>query len=110
MTDTIMWFLDVAWKILGIVMGWMILKFILRNGRETIRDLMETIHLGLQALSIKSRLLLRQYLKENNKKKEPEKEENQEDKDKPIEMSFDEWKDFNKFVEAMKSGRPFTLK
>lgn len=111
MSDTIMWFLDVAWKILGLVFGWMLLKFVLKNGRETIRDLMETTHLGLQALGIKARLLLRQYLsKEKTEKKKESEDETQEDKDKPIEMTFDEWRDFNKFMEAMKNGRPFSLK
>lgn len=108
MSDTIMWFLDVAWKILGLVIGWMLLKFVLTNGKETIRDLMETIHLGLQALGIKARLLLRQYLQKE--KKEPEEEKTEDEKDKPIEMTFEEWKDFNKFMEAMKSDRPFILK
>lgn len=103
--DAIMWFLDVAWKILGLILGWMILKFILTNGKETIKDILETLHLGMQALSIKARMLLREYLK-----RKPEDKKKDQDKDEPIEMSFDEWRDFNKFMEAMKSDKPFVLK
>ena len=104
MTDAIMWFLDVAWKILGLVLGWMVLKFILKNGKDTIRDILETLHLGMQALSIKARMLLRDYLK-----KKPEEKKEQGDEE-PIEMTFDEWREFSKFMNAMEKGEKFTLK
>ena len=111
MADTLLWCLNFAKELLCLVIGWNIIMFVFsKKGRERIRLLFETLWHVIEVLTAK----LFKRLTEDKKKKEPEKEEKpQGDTDgdkKPIEMTVEEWKDFNKFMEAMKENRPFVLK
>ena len=37
--DTIMWFVNLAWRILLLYIGWIVFRFIMKNGRGTIAAL-----------------------------------------------------------------------
>ena len=113
MADTLLWCLNFAKELLCLVIGWNIIMFVFsKKGRERIKLLFETLWHVIEVLTAK----LFKRLTEDKKKKEPEKEEDTEEKEgngdekKPIEMSFEEWQKLNKFMEAVKSDRPFILK
>lgn len=50
--------INMAWKVLGLVGAWMLFKYLLRDGKETIQDLFETASMALQAglMTIKRKL------------------------------------------------------
>ena len=49
MMDAVMWALSQSIKVLGIVGAWYLFKAIVSGGSETIRDLIETAGMGIQA-------------------------------------------------------------
>ena len=42
-----------AWKILGLAGGWMLFWYIIRHGKDTFRELFETISMWIEALCYK---------------------------------------------------------
>lgn len=42
MLDIMLFMLNVAWKLLGIACGWMLFRYLLRNGKGTFKELLET--------------------------------------------------------------------
>ena len=62
--ETILWMLEVAWKLLAIYMGFVLFRFILKEGRGTFKDLLRTINLWIQGISLKIRRNTAEYLKE----------------------------------------------
>ena len=50
--------INMAWKVLGLVGAWMLFKYLLRDGKDTLRDLFETGSMALQAglMTIKRKL------------------------------------------------------
>lgn len=43
MLDIMLFMLNLGWKILGIACGWILLRYILRNGKGTFKDVLETL-------------------------------------------------------------------
>lgn len=55
--------LNMAWKILAIVGGWMLFKYVLKNGSGTMRDILDTISVAFKALGHAIRKWCIGYLK-----------------------------------------------
>lgn len=70
--------INMAWKVLGLVGAWMLFKYLLRDGKDTLRDLFETGSMALQALmvTIKRKLW--------NRIKKEARETEEEDNEKPM--------------------------
>ena len=49
MTDVLLFFLNLAWKVLALAAGWILFKYVLRNGKGAFKDLLETIGLMVRA-------------------------------------------------------------
>ena len=49
MTDVLMFALNLAWKVLALAFGWMLFKYVIRNGKGAFHDLLTTIELSVQA-------------------------------------------------------------
>ena len=49
MADVLLWFLNLAWKVLALAAGWILFKYVLRNGKGAFKDLLETIGLMVRA-------------------------------------------------------------
>ena len=43
MLDIMLWMLNVAWKILGIACGWILIRYLLKNGKGTFREMLDTL-------------------------------------------------------------------
>lgn len=71
--DLLMWTLSVAWKVLTFVCGWMLIKYIVRHGKGTFRDILDTVHMGIQALCAFGRRKLLEKLRKEANIQEPEK-------------------------------------
>ena len=41
--------LSVSWKVFGIMMGWMLIKHLMRDGTSTAKELLETIGVAIRA-------------------------------------------------------------
>lgn len=72
--DTIMWFVNLAWRILLLYIGWIVFRFIMKNGRGTIKEILETIGIVIKTAALK----LRMKVAECARKKEPEEEPDRE--------------------------------
>ena len=49
MMNAVIWALAQSVKVLGLVGAWYLFKYIVSNGSETIRDILETTGMGIQA-------------------------------------------------------------
>lgn len=49
MADVLLWFLNLAWKVLALAAGWILFKYVLRNGKGAFKELLETIGLMMRA-------------------------------------------------------------
>ena len=60
MADVMMFMLGIAWKIFGLMIGWMLLKHLMREGTGTFRELLDTAAMAIKAgcLIAKQKLLL----------------------------------------------------
>ena len=73
MIEFMVFALNLSWKILGLVFGWMLFKYLLKNGSGTFREILDTITIGLRAMGHAIRKKLLTYLrKEAEQEKEPE--------------------------------------
>ena len=82
----IMWFLNLGWKILGIIAGFMLLSYILGQGVDGIRDVLSTIGLAVRAMGHAIRKKLIHYLrKESGAEPEGEPEKPEEQSEEPEE-------------------------
>lgn len=43
MLEIMLFMLNLSWKILGIACGWILLKYLLRNGKGTFKEVLETL-------------------------------------------------------------------
>lgn len=93
--DFILWALNIAWKVVCIAAGFIILKFIIQNGSGTFRELLETISVALKTIGHFIRKTCLGYL---TKEKESTKE-------KPAEPT----PTYEEFCEWMKENRNFKL-
>lgn len=79
--DAIIWSLNPALKLLGIAIGFMIFKEILKHGTDTFRNIVETIGLGIQAICLKIRsALLKTISKERGEQPTQDQEAEEEEK------------------------------
>ena len=62
--------LNIGWKTLGIVFGWLLLKYIIRNGTGTIKEVLETVGIGIKAGCLAVRKKIREHLLKDEKKVE----------------------------------------
>ena len=72
--------LGIGWKVLCITAGWMIIKWILKDGKETIKDLLSTIKLGLKAGGVVLRKKMARYLRKEEERLAEDKTESTERK------------------------------
>ena len=49
MASIMNWILSIAWKTAVVMIGWICVKYVLRNGGSTIRQVIETIGLAIRA-------------------------------------------------------------
>lgn len=49
MTDVLLFFLNLAWKVLALAAGWILFKYVLKNGKGAFKELLETIGLMVRA-------------------------------------------------------------
>lgn len=63
MLEFMSFMLNIAWKALGVICGWMLLKYILKNGTGTLKEIFDTITIGLRAMGHAIRKKLLVYLK-----------------------------------------------
>lgn len=66
--ETVMWFVNLAWKILCLGLGFMLFRYILAHGSTVFKDILETLGLAARAISGRIR---RSIQKEPEAKKEP---------------------------------------
>ena len=71
MLEFVSFMLNVGWKTLGIVFGWLLLKYIIRNGTGTIREVLDTIGIGIKAACLAIRKKIREKLLKEEDKEEP---------------------------------------
>lgn len=69
MTEILGWMLGVGWKIAILMVGWYTLKYFVRNGTGTLKDLLETAGLAIRCACLNARKRLVARLKEE--KEEP---------------------------------------
>ena len=81
----ILWCLDLSWKILGIVFGFMLLKYLVSNGAEGFKEFLATISLGLRAMGHAIRKKLISYLRKESAEAEGEPEKPEEQSEEPEE-------------------------
>ena len=56
-----------SWKVLGLAGAWMLFKYIVRDGKDTIADILETLSMGLQAICLKAKRKLWEVIKKESK-------------------------------------------
>lgn len=104
--------LEIAWKALLVVGGWMLLKYLLRNGGEVFREIIKTIGIVLMAAMVIVRRTIAKALGKEEPERKPEPtEEVKAEKAKPA--SAEEGKaeekaepTFAELVEAYKKAHP----
>ena len=79
--DAIIWNLNLALKLLGVAIAFMIFKEILKHGTGTFRSIIETIGLGVQTICLKIRsALLKAIQKERGEQPKSKEEAEEEEK------------------------------
>ena len=73
--DFILWCLNLAWKILAICMGFMLLKYVLRNGSDTFREILDTIAALMKTLGHAIRKACLNYLRKEERAAETKTDE-----------------------------------
>ena len=68
MLEFLVFMLNIAWKALGVICGWLLLKYILRNGTGTIKEILDTISLGVKAMCCAIRKKLADHLRKEVEK------------------------------------------
>jgi len=73
MLEFMAFMLNLAWRALGVICGWLLLKYILKNGTGTLKEILDTITIGLRAMGHAIRKKLLGYLKrEAEQEREPD--------------------------------------
>lgn len=119
--DVILWSLNFAWKILAICMGFMLFKYVLKNGSGTFKEVLDTISAVLRTCGHWLRKHCLNYLKKESAEAEAkteipaDKEERPEEpKDETVKLTIGgkeiQYADFNEFRDAFINGKPFILK
>lgn len=63
MVDFMIFMANLGWKILGLVFGFMMFVYIVKNGPETFRAIINVISVGIQTLCVVIRKKLVNYLR-----------------------------------------------
>jgi hypothetical protein len=77
--EFIFWTLNIAWKVLGLCIGWMLFRYILKNGSGTFRDILDTITIGIKAMGHAIRKKMLNYLKKESEAEDQEEKKIRED-------------------------------
>ena len=72
MTDILGWMLGVAWRLAIIGIGFTVLKSVIRNGKGTLRELLETASLAIRAGCLAARKKLVNKLQKAEEEEETE--------------------------------------
>lgn len=72
MANLLMWTLNIGWKTLVFVCGWMLIKWFIRNGKGVFRDVLETITLAMESVCAFIRRKLITKLRKEANIQEPE--------------------------------------
>lgn len=76
--EIMLWALNLAWKVLVVCMGWMLFRYVVKNGKGTFGELLDTISAVLRTMGHAIRKMCLNYLKkEESEVKEETKETNQ---------------------------------
>lgn len=67
MWEAIMFAINIAWKLLAVAAAWMVFKYIMRDGKDTVADLLETIGMAIHAGSLTLKRKLWAKIKKENK-------------------------------------------
>ena len=66
MVDILLFALNLAWKIVALAAGWLLFKYVLKNGTGVFHDLLETLTMALSAgCKIIRKKLVQRLRKEN---------------------------------------------
>ena len=61
--EIMLWALNLAWKVLVVCMGWMLFRYIVKNGKGTFGELLDTISAVLRTMGHAIRKMCLNYLK-----------------------------------------------
>ena len=64
--DVLLFALNLSWKILVLCMGWMLFKYVLKNGSGTFKEFLETISLALRTFGHWIRKVCLNYLRKES--------------------------------------------
>lgn len=110
--DVILFALNLAWKILAICLGWMLFKYVLKNGSGTFKEILDTISVALRTFGHWIRKICLNYLRKESAEAEGEpefvKEVAPEDPEKDDEPKF-VFMSFEDFQRAVKNHDKITL-
>ena len=73
--DVILWSLNFAWKILAICIGFMLFKYVLKNGSGTFKEVLDTVSVALRTFGHWLRKHCLNYLKQESAAAEVKPEE-----------------------------------
>ena len=72
--DFMLWCLNIAWKVLIVCMGWMLFRYIVRNGKGTFSEVLDTIGIALKTFGHAIRKWCLNYLKKEESATQPNKD------------------------------------
>ena len=72
MADILGWMLGIAWKLLVLALGYTTLKYVVRHGKGTFRDILETAGLAIRAGCLTARKKLVEKLQKEETAEETE--------------------------------------
>lgn len=89
--DVLLFALNIAWKVLALIMGWSLFTYVVRNGSGTFKEFLDTVGVVIRTAGHWIRVQCLSYLKKESENKKSET------------MSQEE------FEKKMSNGETFTL-
>ena len=111
--DVLLFALNLAWKILALCMGWMLFKYVVRNGSGTFKELLDTVSVALRTFGHWIRKTCLNYLKKESAEAGEEPvpvEEVQTDKTDNDGTPTFMYLNYEDFKDAVLKHKPFILK
>ena len=110
MVDFMIMLLNLSWKALCVVAGWLIIKYILRNGTGTVKEILDTIFIGIRAMARAIRMKLYNYLKKEEASTKPvDKQAATAAYNEYLKKCRAECMTFEEFTSKMANGDTFTI-
>lgn len=109
--DFMLWCLNIAWKVLIVCMGWMLFRYIVRNGKGTFSEVLETIGIALKTFGHAIRKWCLNYLKKEESASKTKADETDYRKayEEYLKKKEQSVLTFEDFCEAMKESESFTI-